>query len=273
MSGRLKIWNESTETWDEYQTVVAPPRTNSQYRNVTATGLVNGSNKVYTLPNPYIGGSVAMYVGGIRDSNFTETSPTAGTITTSDAFATGEVLRFDYDTNYVSIGSSDTVDGIHASATPVANQLLALDSNSQFPTSTLGGAWTAYTPAFPLTSGGAAVWGNSTFQGDYRMVGKTCEFRAKVVLGTTANFSGLTAIGFTLPFTAATRQVGFFIGQVFMMTGFQMGRLYCGSNTTCNVWAEVTSGTYNYAADITGTIPHGWASTHYITVQGSYEVA
>jgi len=134
------------------------------------------------------------------------------------------------------------------------------------------GNWTTNT-TWSLTSGGAAVWGNSTFQGDYRMVGKTCEFRAKVVLGTTANFSGLTAIGFTLPFTAATRQVGFFIGQVFMMTGFQMGRLYCGSNTTCNVWAEVTSGTYNYAADITGTIPHGWASTHYITVQGSYEVA
>jgi hypothetical protein len=45
---------------------------------------------------------------------------------------TGQALRVGYQFSTGASGNADTVDGIHASATPTANTLLSLDSNARF---------------------------------------------------------------------------------------------------------------------------------------------
>jgi hypothetical protein len=243
--------------------------------DATPTGAVDNSNTAFTT-GQYIGGSLEVYINGVkqqRTTHFTEVSPASGTFTMSDAPLTGSNIQVNYQTNLASTGAADTLDAFHASQTPTANQILPLDANVRFPASVLGGAWATFTPVFPLISGGAAVWGNATFAGAYTQVGKTVFFRASVILGTTTNFTGLTAINFTLPVATIAAQVNHFIGQAFFMTGYQFGRVMCGSTTNCYIWCEQTGGAYNSASDITPTIPHAWASTHSITIHGSYEVA
>ncbi len=137
----------------------------------------------------------------------------------------------------------------------------------------IAGAWKDFTPSFPLTSGGAAVWGNATFAGAYQQIGKTVHYRAKVTLGTTTNFTGLTAVHFTPPVPAANGMANCIIGQAFFMTGYQLGRVYLNSSTDATVWTELVSGSFTGANDITPTVPHTWAATHYIAISGTYEAA
>jgi hypothetical protein len=51
---------------------------------------------------------------------------------------TGQALRVGYQFSTGASGNADTVDGIHASATPTANTLLPLNPNAQFPGTALG---------------------------------------------------------------------------------------------------------------------------------------
>ena len=77
-------------------------------------------------------------VAQARTTHFTETTPTTGTITMSDAPLTGDIITVNYQFNLNPASNSDTVDGIHASATPVANQLLALNGSAKLPVDVLG---------------------------------------------------------------------------------------------------------------------------------------
>jgi len=118
------------------------------------TGLVNSSNTVYTTTRAYIGGSVEIMVNGVaqaRTTHFTETTPSTGIITMSDAPLTGDIITVNYQFNLNPASNSDTVDGIHASATPVANQLLALDGNAKL------GANYLYNP-YKFSVNRAAAW-------------------------------------------------------------------------------------------------------------------
>jgi hypothetical protein len=138
--------------------------TNSLISDETPTGLVNSSNTSYTAARAYIAGALEVYINGVkqvRGTHFTETTPASGIFTMSDAPLTGDVISINYQFNLNPASNADAVDGIHASATATANQLLALDGNGKFPLSTLLAGMTAVqTQSNAGTAGGTMYWMN-----------------------------------------------------------------------------------------------------------------
>lgn len=109
--------------------------TNSLITDEVPSGSVNSSNTTFTTARAYIAGSLEVFVNGVkqaRTTHFTETTPSSGTFTMSDAPATGDNIIVCYQFNLNPASNSDTVDGIHASSTATANQLMALDSSAKF---------------------------------------------------------------------------------------------------------------------------------------------
>lgn len=56
----------------------------------------NGSRVLFTVPDAYVSGTLAVYRSGERIHAFTETSPGAGTFTLSVAPGTTEAIKCDY---------------------------------------------------------------------------------------------------------------------------------------------------------------------------------
>jgi len=109
----------------------------SQVFDETPSGTVDGTNKVFTTAKPYVPGSLQVFINGVKQkrvTHFTETSPTDGTFTMSDA-PLSSTTPDDVMVNYqfiVSVGgNADTVDGYHANDTPTANNVPVLNSNAQ----------------------------------------------------------------------------------------------------------------------------------------------
>ena len=129
--------------------------TNTFIVKETPSGSVNSSNTTFTTARAYVGGSLEVFVNGIAQgsSHITETSPSAGTFTLDVAPTTGDNIMVAYQYSTSVSGNADTVDGIHASATPTANQLLPLDSTGVFPVAALGDTgWTLLPMASGVTS-------------------------------------------------------------------------------------------------------------------------
>lgn len=114
--------------------------TNSIISDETPSGSVNGSNTAFTTARAYIAGTLEVFINGVkqaRTTHYTETTPSSGSFTMSDAPATGDVVRVNYQYNLNPSGNSDTVDGIHANTTATANQLYPLNASSVYPWSVL----------------------------------------------------------------------------------------------------------------------------------------
>lgn len=98
------------------------------------TGLVNGSNTVFATPQPYVGGTLEVYVNGqkqVRTTHFTETTPSNGAFTLSDAPLTGDVICISCQLSLTVSGNASTVAGVAANSSPTANTLLPLDANAK----------------------------------------------------------------------------------------------------------------------------------------------
>ena len=116
---------------------------NSTILDETPAGTINGSNTTFTTARAYIAGSLQVFINGVkqkRTTHFTETTPASGIFTMGDAPLTGDDIMVNYHYVQSVYGNADTVDGIHASTTPVANQLLALDTNGKHAKSTVYGS-------------------------------------------------------------------------------------------------------------------------------------
>lgn len=134
--------------------------TNSLVTVETPTGLVNGSNTSYTTARAYIGGSLEVYLNGLkqaRGTDYTETTPGSGIFTMATAPPTGYTIFVDYQFNLNPASNADTVDGIHANTTPIANTLLALDSNATIPQTVVQTGVLAYVPLITSFSGSGAA--------------------------------------------------------------------------------------------------------------------
>jgi hypothetical protein len=109
---------------------------NSLKSDEVPSGAVNGSTTLFTTSVAYIPNSLEYYVNGvkqIRGVHFTETNPSIGTFTASDAPLTGDVISTNYQFISSVSGNSDTLDGYHANATPTANTIPVLDSQTRLP--------------------------------------------------------------------------------------------------------------------------------------------
>jgi hypothetical protein len=114
---------------------------NSMISDEVPVGTVNGSNTVFTAARAYVGDSLEVWVGGVKQQrgvHFTETSPTAGTFTMSDAPITGDNILISYQFVASVSANADTVDSFHANSTPTAGTILPLDSNARVKPSAIG---------------------------------------------------------------------------------------------------------------------------------------
>ncbi len=134
---RLKETNDYTLSGDTITFVTAPTTgaiilcdyavatsegiagTDSIVSGETPTGLVNGTNKVFTvLGNKYASGSLEVWVNGLfqkRVTHFTENDADDGEFTFIDAPQTDDIIQCSYQYAHVASGNADMVDGKHAS--------------------------------------------------------------------------------------------------------------------------------------------------------------
>lgn len=132
------------------------------------------------------------------------------------------------------------------------------------------GPWKAYTPTW------SGTLGNGTVTGAWRRNGRSINFRAIVTWGTTTSHAAVIQT-LTLPVGANAAYVG----------GHAIGT-YTASNIATNTWSGTLilgtapstvygGGSVNLsgtaAAQPTNTVPFVWASTHILTINGTYEAA
>lgn len=84
----------------------------------SVSGTINGSNLVFTAQDSYVGGSLEVFINGLkqtRNVHYTETTPSVGTFTLDTAPIVGDIIRVNYmHTTSNGTTDADTVDGYHA---------------------------------------------------------------------------------------------------------------------------------------------------------------
>lgn len=134
-------------------------------------------------------------------------------------------------------------------------------------------AWTSYTPSL-ATNGGTITLGNGSSTGAYKLIGKTCHFRAKFTVGSTTSI-GANEILIGLPVQAASIDYTFAGAALdngnawYEITG--VGR-YIGSTTQFAMIAK-SAGTGSSAQGVSNSFPLSFLDGDYITISGTYEAA
>lgn len=116
--------------------------TNSFVRKQAVTGTINGINKDFVTASAYIGGTLEVFVNGIKQkiADVTETNPGAGTFTLdtapplAPAAANVEVA---YMVGGVPSGNADTLDTFHASQSVAANTIPVSGADGRLPYKTM----------------------------------------------------------------------------------------------------------------------------------------
>lgn len=147
-------------------------------------------------------------------------------------------------------------------ATPTANRTVTFpDEDTDF-----GSAWTAWTPT---VSGAVSVIGTTSFAGAYKKIGKVVSIRMIITFAGATFTAGTMTI--TLPVTGVAGHNAGPIGVAeFVDTGTtqNMGWLLQESTTTGTFRVAVAG-----SARVTNLVPHTWANTDVIRLNGTYEAA
>ena len=131
------------------------------------------------------------------------------------------------------------------------------------------GAWQSYTPTFTNFT-----LGNGTITlAKYVQIGRTVTVKVLVTLGSTSSVSG--RIGFSLPVTATADNTDRNIATCGLSAGGVSGQgfLAIGSTTRADLYAQLASGTYVTATNISSTIPGTWTTGNTWSTQFTYEAA
>jgi hypothetical protein len=244
----------------------------------TAAASFNGSANI----TPGVTGILPVANGGTGSTtqNFvdlTTAQTVAGVKTFSSApastVATGTAPLTITSTTKVTNLNADTVDGIHASATPTANQLLALDSNALIPTAALGGVWATWTPTWTNIT-----VGNGTVTARYTQIGKSVFFFLELVFGsTTAITAGYPSVSIPISPKISDSNAGGITTARYLQTGtawFHGIPALSGSGAaTISLGCMDVTGSFVTETGISATAPFTWATGHKLFVQGFYEAA
>lgn len=80
-------------------------------------GLVNSSNTVFTAPQPYVAGTLQVYINGVAQSGLVaETTPTTGVFTVTPAPFTGDDVSIYYHVANTAVGNADSLSGFNITA-------------------------------------------------------------------------------------------------------------------------------------------------------------
>lgn len=231
--------------------------TNSFVSDATPSGLVNSSNTVYTVPSAYASGTMEVFINGlkqIRDTDYTETNPTAGSLTMTTAPTTGDIVRVNYMTSGFGTGNADTLDGYQAA-----------DFAAITPS---GGGYNTYTATF-----NGFTLGNGTQYMHYQRIGKLVTVFGIITLGSTSVMTGElrvstpTTIDTNFANRSGTQATVRFL-DTSANTSYQGIAVF--STAEMYIRAINASGTYDTHTAITSAIPFTWADTDYIRIFVQY---
>jgi hypothetical protein len=232
------------------------------YQNGTATGTGTNDGSVYIgyTAGRLTLGNYNVFIGYAAGSTITAASNT--------------FILANSSTNLLITGSFTTkrVDFFGSVNAPSFTGSIQATGSLNFNGSELSTAWTAYTPQWTAASVDPAL-GDGTITGQYKVIGKTCFVRGRLVMGTTTTY-GTGAWYFQLPFTASSAY-GIQIPASFLDNGINWysglmngGRL--GSSTRSEIQWQNTS---SVAVGLESTVPFTWGNLDEISWNGSYEIA
>lgn len=133
-------------------------------------------------------------------------------------------------------------------------------------------AWTSFTPALS-TENGTWTIGNGTIEAAYKLIGKTCHFRAKITVGSTTSI-GAGTLNIGLPFTAKNANYQFPVSLLDAGNAWYQATangMYL--NNTSKFAMICYSGTGRTSSGVTNNTPFSFLDGDYISVSGSYEIA
>jgi hypothetical protein len=133
-------------------------------------------------------------------------------------------------------------------------------------------AWTSYTPTL-RTESGTVTLGNGSLSGAYKLIGKTCFFRAQFVVGSSTSIG---ADGIIIGLPAAAKSSNFQFPAVGLDNNnawyeYTANGLYIGSTIEFALLTKST-GTGSSSQGVSNIFPFSMLTSDYIAVSGSYEV-
>ena len=144
--------------------------TNSFVRKQAVAGTINGVNKDFVTAAAYVGGTLEVFVNGVRQkiADVTETNPGAGMFTLDTAPLSTPLaanVEVAYMTGGIASGNADTVDSFHASQTPTPNTIPVTNANGGIPASFID--WSTFANNIKMGANTAtSTPGNGTFNLD-----------------------------------------------------------------------------------------------------------
>ncbi|WP_222723443.1 hypothetical protein [Streptomyces sp. adm13(2018)] len=139
-----------------------------------------------------------------------------------------------------------------------------------------GSAWTAYTPTYAASGGGAAL-GNGLIDAEYTLNGDECHTRISFVAGSTTTF-GSGGLRWGLPFTAAALPNSnmFWAGSAMCSDAglaYYSGICRINGGGTYLVGISPTTATGSAATEWRATTPFTWANGDYASFGFTYKIA
>jgi len=133
-------------------------------------------------------------------------------------------------------------------------------------------AWTSYTPTL-RTESGTVTLGNGSSSGAYKLIGKTCFFRAQFVVGSSTSIG---ADGIIIGLPAAAKSPNFQFPAVGLDNNnawyeYTANGLYIGSTIEFALLTKST-GTGSSSQGVSNIFPFSMLTSDYIAVSGNYEV-
>ena len=155
--------------------------------------------------------------------------------------------------------------GSTISATTVSATTIVLSGTN------ITSSWVSYTPTW-TSLGTNPVIGNGTITGAYKVIGKTCFVRGRILMGSTTTYgSGAWLIGLPLP---AINAYAIQLPSSLLDNGtaWYSGLMNGGRNGNTSyseIQVQNTGGTAN---GISATYPFTWGDTDELSFNGSYEI-
>jgi hypothetical protein len=137
--------------------------------------------------------------------------------------------------------------------------------------SRIDNAWTSYVPTWTALSSNPAI-GNGTITGAYKVIGKTCFVRGRILMGSSTTYgSGAWLIGLPLP---AASPYGIQIPASILNNGtaWYSGLMNGGRNSNTSYSEIQIQNTGGTADGISSTVPFTWGDIDELSFAGSYEI-
>ena len=128
------------------------------------------------------------------------------------------------------------------------------------------GRWVSYTP----TVSGWGI-GNGTVSGVCTRRGRTMQFRAKLVVGSSTTFAA--ACTFSLPQSTSAVTTQYSIAQAELVDIGTSTYTASANMTSSVVQVYATGGTYAAYTAMSSTVPFSWTTNDLVVVNGTYEIA